>query len=122
MIPPLLICEVICQLTNRQIDNTQTNSMKSTRVQNFRYIYCTANLAYYINARALKLAMPCVVAMHMVLSVLTRYAAKHERKSQYANLSGLPAVSFLHSGHSIAPEVTKQFFLMTFNLVQNDAY
>ena len=32
------------------------------------------------------------------------YVAKHERKSQYANYSGLPVVSFLRSTHSEAPE------------------
>ena len=32
------------------------------------------------------------------------YAAKHERKSQYANYSDLPAVSFLRLIHSEAPE------------------
>ena len=32
------------------------------------------------------------------------YAVKHERKSQYANYSDLPAVSFLRLTHSKAPE------------------
>ena len=32
------------------------------------------------------------------------YAAKHERKSQYANYSDLPTVSFLRLIHSKAPE------------------
>ena len=31
------------------------------------------------------------------------YAAKHERKSQYANYSDLPAVSFLNLTHSVGP-------------------
>ena len=33
------------------------------------------------------------------------YAAKHERKSQFANYSDLPAVSFLRMKHSEASEV-----------------
>ena len=32
------------------------------------------------------------------------YAAKHERKSQYANYSDLPAVGFLRLTHGEAPE------------------
>ena len=38
-------------------------------------------------------------------TVFKRYAAKHERKSQYANYPGLPVVSFLRSTHSEAPEL-----------------
>ena len=34
-------------------------------------------------------------------------ATKHERKSQYANYSDLPDVSFLHLTHSEAPEGTQ---------------
>ena len=34
-----------------------------------------------------------------------RYAAKHERKNQYANYSGLPVVNFLRSMHRKAPEL-----------------
>ena len=34
-----------------------------------------------------------------------RYAAKHKLKSQYANYSGLPVVSFLRSMHREAPEL-----------------
>ena len=49
------------------------------------------------------------------------YAAKHERKSQYVNWTGLPAVSFLHSTHSETSEVT-QGLSTTFSLAQNDAY
>ena len=36
------------------------------------------------------------------------YAAKHERKSQYANFSDLPAVSFLRLTYSKAPESCQQ--------------
>ena len=49
------------------------------------------------------------------------YAAKHERKSQYANYSDLPAVSFLRLTHSEAPEGTQRLST-TFSLAQNDAY
>ena len=35
------------------------------------------------------------------------YAAKHERKSQYANYSDLPAVSFLRLTYREAPEGTQ---------------
>ena len=49
------------------------------------------------------------------------YAAKHERKSQYANHSDLPAVSFLRLTHSEAPEGTQRL-LTTFSVAQNDAY
>ena len=45
------------------------------------------------------------------------YAVKHDRKSQYANYSDLPAVSFLQSE---APEDTQRLST-TFSLVQNDA-
>ena len=34
------------------------------------------------------------------------YAVKHERKSQYANYSDLPTISFLHLTHSEVPEGT----------------
>ena len=47
--------------------------------------------------------------------------AKHERKSQYANYSDLPAVSFLRLTESEAPEGT-QGLSTTFSLAQNDAY
>ena len=46
---------------------------------------------------------------------------KHERKSQYANYSGLPAVSFLRLTHSEAPE-GNQRLSTTSSLAQNDAY
>ena len=36
------------------------------------------------------------------------YAAKHERKSQYANYSDLPAVSFLGLTYSEAPKGTQR--------------
>ena len=49
------------------------------------------------------------------------YAAKYERKSQYANYSDLPAVSFLRLTHSEAPEGIKRLST-TFSLAQNDAY
>ena len=49
------------------------------------------------------------------------YAAKHERKSQYANYSDLPTVSFLRLTHSEALEGTQRLST-TFNLAQNDAY
>ena len=49
------------------------------------------------------------------------YAAKHERKSQYANYSDLPAVGFLHLTHSEGPEGTQRLST-TFSLAQNDAY
>ena len=49
------------------------------------------------------------------------YAAKHERKSQYANYSDLPAVSFLRLTHSEAPEGTQRLST-TFSPVQYDAY
>ena len=42
------------------------------------------------------------------------YAAKHERKSQYANYSDLPAVSFLCLTHSEPPEGTQRLST-TFN-------
>ena len=48
-------------------------------------------------------------------------AAKHERKSQYANYSDLPAVSFLRLTHSEALEGTQRLST-TFSLAQNDAY
>ena len=43
------------------------------------------------------------------------YAMKHERKSQYANYSDLPAVSFLRFTHSEAPEGTQRL-AKTFSL------
>ena len=46
------------------------------------------------------------------------YAAKHERKSQYANFSDLPDVSFLRLTHSEGPEGTQRLST-TFNLAQN---
>ena len=49
------------------------------------------------------------------------YAAKHERKSQYANFYDLPAVSFLRLTHSEAPEATQRLST-TFSLAQNDVY
>ena len=49
------------------------------------------------------------------------YAAKHERKSQYANYSDLLAVGFLRLTHSEAPEVTQRLST-TSSLAQNDAY
>ena len=49
------------------------------------------------------------------------YSAKHERKSQYANYSDSPAVSFLRLTHSEAPEGTQRLST-TFSLAQNDAY
>ena len=49
------------------------------------------------------------------------YAVKHERKSQYANYSNLPAVGFLHLTHSEVPEGTQRL-ATTFNLAQNNAY
>ena len=47
-----------------------------------------------------------------------RYTAKHEQKSQYANYSDLPVVSFFRSAHSEAAEVTQRLST-TFSLVQN---
>ena len=49
------------------------------------------------------------------------YAAKHERKSQYANYSDLPAVSFLSVTRSKTPEGTQRLST-TFSFAQNDAY
>ena len=49
------------------------------------------------------------------------YATKHERKSQYANYSDLPAVSFLRLTHSEAPKGTQRLST-TSGLAQNDAY
>ena len=49
------------------------------------------------------------------------YAAKHERKSQYANYSDIPAVSFLRLTHSEAPEGAQRLST-TFSLAQKDAY
>ena len=50
-------------------------------------------------------------------TVFKSYAAKHERKSQYANYSGLPTVSFLRLMYSEAPEGTQRFST-TFSLAQ----
>ena len=47
--------------------------------------------------------------------------AKHERKSQYANFSDLPVVSFLRLTYSEAPE-DAQRLSTTFSLAQKDAY
>ena len=49
------------------------------------------------------------------------YAVKHERKSQYANYSDLPAVSFLRLTHSEEPKGTQRLS-KTFSLARNDAY
>ena len=49
------------------------------------------------------------------------YAAKNERKSQYANFSDLTAVSFLRLTHSEAPEGTQRLST-TLSFSQNDAY
>ena len=54
-------------------------------------------------------------------TALKSYTAKHERKSQYANFSDLPAVSFLRLTYSEAPEGTQRLST-TFSLAQNDAY
>ena len=54
-------------------------------------------------------------------TALRSYAAKHERKSQYANFPDLPTVSFLRLTYSEAP-VGTQRLSTTFNLAQNDAY
>ena len=48
-------------------------------------------------------------------------AAKHERKSQYANYSDLPDVSFLRLTHSEGPEGTQRLST-AFSLAQNYAY
>ena len=48
-------------------------------------------------------------------------AAKHERKSQYANYSDLPVVSFLRLTRSEAPEGTQRLST-TFSFAQNNAY
>ena len=49
------------------------------------------------------------------------YAAKHERKSQYADFSDLPDVSFLRLTHSEGPEGTQRLST-TFSLAENYAY
>ena len=54
-------------------------------------------------------------------SVFKSHAAKHEQKSQYANYSDLPAVSFLRLTRSKAPEGIQRLST-TFSLAQNDAY
>ena len=42
-------------------------------------------------------------------TVFKSYAMKHKRKSQYANYTGLPAISFLHSTHSTAQHSTRGY-------------
>ena len=42
------------------------------------------------------------------MTAFKSYAAKHERKSQYANYSDLLAVGFLRLTHSEAPDVTQR--------------
>ena len=54
-------------------------------------------------------------------TALKSYAAKHERKSQYANFYDLPAVRFLRLTHSEVPEGTQRLST-TFSLAQNDVY
>ena len=54
-------------------------------------------------------------------TVFKSYATKHERKSQCANYSDLPAVSFLSLTYSKVPEGTQQLST-TFTLAQNDAH
>ena len=49
------------------------------------------------------------------------YAAKHERKSQFANYFDLPDVSFLRLTHSEAPEGTQRLSTI-FSLAQYYAY
>ena len=49
------------------------------------------------------------------------YAVKHEQKSQYANYSDLPTVSFPRLTNSEVPEGTKRLST-TFSLAQKDAY
>ena len=55
------------------------------------------------------------------MTAFKSYAAKHERKSQYANYSNLPVVSFLGLTYSKAPEGTQRLST-TFSLAQNYAY
>ena len=62
--------------------------------------------------------------LHMDLPETTAFkscAAKHEPKSQYANYSDLPAVSFLRLTDSEAPEGTQRLST-TFSLAKYDAY
>ena len=54
-------------------------------------------------------------------TLFNSYAAKHERKSQYANYSYLPAVSFLRLTQSKASEGTQRLYT-TFSLAQNYTY
>ena len=54
-------------------------------------------------------------------TVFKRYAVKHERKSQYANSSDLPVVSFFRLTYSETPEGTQRLST-TFILAQNNAY
>ena len=54
-------------------------------------------------------------------NVFKSCAVKHERKSQYANYSDLPAVSFLRLTHSEGPEDIQRLST-TFSLAQNYAY
>ena len=49
------------------------------------------------------------------------YAAKYERKGQYANYSDLPMSAFLRLTHSEGPEGTQRLST-TFSLAQNYAY
>ena len=49
------------------------------------------------------------------------YAAKPERRNQYANFADLPTVSFLCLTHSETPDGTQRLST-TFSLAQNDAY
>ena len=49
------------------------------------------------------------------------YATQRERKSQYANYSDLPDVSFLRLTHSEEPEGTQRLST-TFSVAQNYAY
>ena len=55
------------------------------------------------------------------ITAFKSYAAKHERRSQYANYSDLPAVSFLRFTHSEEPEGTKRLST-AFSLAHNNAY
>ena len=53
------------------------------------------------------------------MTAFKSYAVKHERKNQYANYPGLPAVSFLRLTHSKGPDCTQRLS-KTFSLTQND--
>ena len=72
-----------------------------------------AKLTSRISNRAINECAPSVACERQNIggdlpeaTAFKRYAAKHERKSQYANYSGLPAVSFLRSMHSETPELS----------------